>query len=305
MASRADGGEGNTSTPSSTTCSRASRWRTRPGRRRPYARALDAFAAYAGLQDPKIETVTDSVRGQGDRRLPAPAAERAIRPPVVITIGGLDGRKENAVISQRTRTSHTASATFPSTCRAPASPPSTRSVPGAEREFYPRRSTALATRHDIDGQARRRLRRHLGRPLVRAARLRGAVPASAAPSSRADRSTSYFQPEWQRKALGTPRVPVRAVRGALGGLRRRRRWTSSWRTGPNSTSLKDRGLARQAVGADAGHQRACDDTQVPVDDLCLLLNAVRLARRRPGSIRDAAATWAGMRRCRIRGYLRW
>src|SRR5712691_7192905 len=66
-----------------------------PGKAKAYAKALDAFAAYAKLQNPPIETVRIPFEGKeivGYLRLPA-----NVRPaPLVLTIGGLDGSKENA-----------------------------------------------------------------------------------------------------------------------------------------------------------------------------------------------------------------
>src|SRR5712692_3458045 len=66
-----------------------------PGKVKAYDKALEAFAAYAKLQDPPIEIVRMPFEGKeivGYLRLP-----RNVRPaPLVLTIGGLDSRKENA-----------------------------------------------------------------------------------------------------------------------------------------------------------------------------------------------------------------
>src|SRR5258708_16740550 len=66
-----------------------------PGKETAYKKALEAFSAYAKLQDPAIEIVRIPFEGKeivGYLRLP-----KAARPaPLVLTIGGLDGRKENA-----------------------------------------------------------------------------------------------------------------------------------------------------------------------------------------------------------------
>src|SRR6266853_1542001 len=65
-----------------------------PGKVKAYAKALEAFAAYAKLQNPPIEIVRIPFEGKeivGILRLPN------VRPaPLVLTIGGLDSRKENA-----------------------------------------------------------------------------------------------------------------------------------------------------------------------------------------------------------------
>ena len=66
-----------------------------PGKVQAYDKALEAFAAYAKIQDPAIEIVRIPFEGKeiiGYLRLP-----KGVRPaPLVLTIGGLDGRKENA-----------------------------------------------------------------------------------------------------------------------------------------------------------------------------------------------------------------
>src|SRR5437763_16371506 len=66
-----------------------------PGKQRAYEKALAAFAAYARLLDPPIEIVGIPFEGKeivGYLRVP-----KGVRPaPVLISIGGLDGRKEDA-----------------------------------------------------------------------------------------------------------------------------------------------------------------------------------------------------------------
>src|SRR5439155_31025 len=66
-----------------------------PGKVKAYDKALEAFTAYAKLQDPPIEIVRIPFEGKeivGYLRLP-----KGVRPaPLVLTIGGLDARKENA-----------------------------------------------------------------------------------------------------------------------------------------------------------------------------------------------------------------
>src|SRR5438445_10496443 len=66
-----------------------------PGKVKAYDKALEAFAAYAKIPYPPIEIVRMPFEGReivGYLRLPI-----NVRPaPPVLTIGGLDGRKENA-----------------------------------------------------------------------------------------------------------------------------------------------------------------------------------------------------------------
>src|SRR5258707_8772363 len=66
-----------------------------PGKVKAYDKALEAFAAYAKLQNPPIEIARIPFEGKeivGYLRLP-----KGARPaPLILTIGGLDGRKENA-----------------------------------------------------------------------------------------------------------------------------------------------------------------------------------------------------------------
>ena len=118
-----------------------------PGKVKAYGNALGAFAEYAKLQDPPIEIVRIPYNGKqvvGYLRVP-----KNVRPaPLVITIGGLDGRKENASIRNdlylRYGVAYLA-------LDMPGTGQSTMRVvePGAEREF----SAVLdfvALRRDLD-----------------------------------------------------------------------------------------------------------------------------------------------------------
>jgi len=170
-----------------------------PGKVKAYARALEAFAGYARLQDPPIETVRLPFEGRevvGYLHIP-----RGARPaPVVITIGGLDSRKENAAARNDdylARGVAWLAFDMPGTGQS-----SVRViVPGAEREFS-RVLDYIATRPELDacrvavyggswgGHWSARL------AYTERARLRGAVVQGGPVHA-------YFQPEWQRKALGT------------------------------------------------------------------------------------------------------
>ena len=120
-----------------------------PGKVKAYSQALAAFAEFAKLQDPPIETVHVPFNGKqitGYLRIP-----KNVRPaPLVITIGGLDGRKENAAIRNDL---YLAYGVAYLALDMPGTGQSTFNVaaPGAEREF----SAVLdyiARRPDIDSK---------------------------------------------------------------------------------------------------------------------------------------------------------
>src|SRR5258706_11576755 len=169
------------------------------GKVKAYQKALEAFTAYAKLQDPPIEIVRIPFEGKeiiGYLRLP-----KGVRPaPLVLTIGGLDGRKENASFRNDAYLDHGVayfSFDMPGTGQSTIR----QVVPGAEREFT-RVLDWIATRNDIDakrvvvyggswgGHWAARL------AFTERARLRGAVVQGGPVHD-------YFQPEWQRKAIGT------------------------------------------------------------------------------------------------------
>jgi pimeloyl-ACP methyl ester carboxylesterase len=170
-----------------------------PGKVKAYSQALSAFAAYAALQDPPIEVVRIPFEGgtiTGYLRVP-----KNVRPaPLVITIGGLDGRKENAAIRNELYVAYGVAylaldmpGTGQSSIRVAA--------PGAEREF----SAVLdwvGTRPELNA---RRVVVYGGSwgghwaarlAVTERGRLRGAVVQGGPVHE-------YFQPEWQKKAIGT------------------------------------------------------------------------------------------------------
>src|SRR5258706_14532668 len=119
------------------------------GKVKAYDKALEAFAAYAKIPYPPIEIVRIPFEGKeivGYLRLPI-----NVRPaPLVLTIGGLDGRKENASFRNDAYLDHGVAyfafdmpGTGQSTIR--------QVVPGAEREFT-RVLDYIATRNDIDAK---------------------------------------------------------------------------------------------------------------------------------------------------------
>ncbi|TMH20529.1 MAG: alpha/beta hydrolase, partial [Betaproteobacteria bacterium] len=120
-----------------------------PGKVKAYEKALQAFAAYAKIPYPPIEIVRIPFEGKeivGYLRLPI-----NVRPaPLVLTIGGLDGRKENASFRNDAYLDHGVayfSFDMPGTGQSTIR----QVVPGAEREFT-RVLDYIATRNDIDAQ---------------------------------------------------------------------------------------------------------------------------------------------------------
>ena len=235
-----------------------------PGKVKAYANALGAFAEYAKLQDPPIEIVRIPYNGKqviGYLRIP-----KNVRPaPLVITIGGLDGRKENAAIRNdlylRYGVAYLAldmPGTGQSTMRA--------AEPGAEREF----SAVLdfvAQRRDLDakrvvvyggswgGHWAARL------AYVEKARIRGAVVQGGPVHE-------YFQPEWQRKAINTREYlfELFEARAAIYGVSKLDEFLAY---GPKM-SLLTAGLIDQP-SAPMLLIGGANDTQVPPDDVLLLM----------------------------------
>src|SRR5882672_4326739 len=170
-----------------------------PGKVKAYDKALEAFTAYAKLQDPPIEIVRIPFEGKeivGYLRLP-----KGARPaPLILTIGGLDSRKENA--SFRNDAYLAQGIAYLSVDRPGTGQSTIRKVePVAEREFT-RVLDWIATRNDIDtkrvvvyggswgGHWAARL------AYTERERIRGAVVQGGPVHE-------YFQPEWQKKAIGT------------------------------------------------------------------------------------------------------
>src|SRR3989441_8639548 len=174
-----------------------------PGKVKAYDKALQAFAAYAKIPYPPIEIVRIPFEGKeivGYLRLPI-----NVRPaPLVLTIGGLDGRKENASFRNDAYLDHGVAyfafdmpGTGQSTIR--------QVVPGAERVFT-RVLDYIATRRDLDakrvvvyggswgGHWAARLA-YLARGRIRGAVLQGGPVHE------------YLPPQWPRKAIGTPEYP--------------------------------------------------------------------------------------------------
>ncbi len=236
-----------------------------PGTARAYEKALESFAGYARLLDPPIETVTFTYGAKdivGYLRKPKGIA----RPPVVMTIGGLDGRKENAAIRNAFYLQHGVAffaLDMPGTGQ-------TRITiePGAEKVFAAALD-ALEKRDDLDG---RRIvvyggswGGHWSARLAYAEkdRIRGAIVQGGPVHG-------YFQADWQRKALGTREYlfGLFEARAAVYGVKTLEEFLAY---GPRM-SLKDAGwLDRPSAPMLVINGR--NDTQVPIDDLHLLLSA--------------------------------
>ena len=234
-----------------------------PGKVKAYASALSAFAEYAKLQDPPIEIVRIPYNGKqviGYLRLP-----KNVRPaPLVITIAGIDGRKENAAIRNEL---YLAYGVAYLALDMPGTGQSTSAVatPGAEREF----SAVLdfvARRPDLDakrvvvyggswgGHWAARL------AFVEKARIRGAV-VQAGPIH------EYFQPEWQRRLAGARDLfELSEARAAIYGVSRVDDFLAY---GPKM-SLVAAGLIDKP-SAPMLLINGANDTQMPLEDVLLLM----------------------------------
>ena len=236
------------------------------GKVKAYEKALEAFASYAKIPYPPIEIVRIPFEGKdivGYLRLPI-----NVRPaPLVLTIGGLDGRKENASFRNDAYLDHGVayfSFDMPGTGQSTIR----QVVPGAEREFT-RVLDYIATRKDIDakrvvvyggswgGHWAARL------AYLERERIRGAVVQGGPVHE-------YFQPEWQKKAIGTREYlfELFEARAAIYGAKtlddflaygpKMSLKTADWLDRPSAPMLVINGMR---------------DTQVPIEDLFLLMRS--------------------------------
>src|SRR5215831_2742395 len=237
-----------------------------PGKEKAYRKSLEAFAAYAKIPYPPIEIVKIPFEGKeivGYLRLPI-----NVRPaPIVLSIGGLDGRKENASFRNDAYLkegvgyfSFDMPGTGQSTIRQVA--------PGAEREF----SAVLdyiATRKDIDakrvvvyggswgGHWAARL------AYTEAKRLRGAVVQGGPVHE-------YFQAGWQKEAIKTREYLFELfdARAHIYGVKSLDEFLAY---GPKM-SLKDAGWLDKP-SAPMLVINGMRDTQVPIEDVFLLMRS--------------------------------
>jgi esterase FrsA len=242
------------------------RWPTEntEGKRRAYAQALDAFAAYARLLDPPIETVRIPFEGGeivGYLRLPP-----GVRPvPIVVSIAGLDSRKEDigagsgqcldaglAVIALD----------MPGTGQAPI-----KVDVGSERMFSAVLDY-LATRSEIDS----------ARVVVQGRSWSGYFAAVLAYTEKARlRGTvmhggpihAYFQREWQEQGLDTPEYlfDLFEARAAVYPNVTTRAELFAF---PPRLSLVTRGLIDKP-SAPMLLINGARDTQVPIEDVFILM----------------------------------
>jgi esterase FrsA len=239
---------------------------TSPGKRAAFAKSTAAFRAYGALLDPPMEVVRIPFEGSdivGYLQLP-----KGVRPsPVVISIGGLDEYKEFAVEhfspAFLERGLGVLTLDMPGTGEAPA-----KMDLGAERMFS-KAIDYLATRADVAASriavqgvsAGGYWSALLG--YVERARLRGAVVWGAP-------IHGYFQADWQRKSFGT--------REYLFGLKEARMTVygftdeEKFLTGIGRFSLQTRGVLGQP-SAPMLVVNGEKDSQVPIDDLYILLHA--------------------------------
>ena len=228
-----------------------------------YEKMRAAFAGYARLADPPIERIIIPYQGKevvGYMQLP-----KGVRPaPLLIAIGGLDGRKENAAIRNEAYLHHAVgylALDMPGTGE-------TRILiePGAEKVF----SAVLdwvGTRSDIDA---RRVAVYGGSwgghwaarlAYTEPARIRGAVVQGGPVHT-------YFQPEWQTKALNTREYlfGLFEARSAVYGVKTLDAFLAY---GPRmsliTAGLIDKPSAPMLV------INGTKDSQVPIDDLYALM----------------------------------
>jgi esterase FrsA len=193
---------------------------------------------------------------------------KGVRPaPLVLTIGGLDGRKENASFRNDAYLAHSVayfSFDMPGTGQSTIR----QVVPGAEREFT-RVLDYIATRPELDakrvvvyggswgGHWAARL------AYLERERIRGAVVQGGPVHE-------YFEPEWQKKAIGTREYlfELFEARAAIYGAKTLEEFlaygpkmslkTAGWLDKPSAPMLVINGMR---------------DTQVPVEDLFLLMRS--------------------------------
>ena len=233
-----------------------------PGTAAAYQKALEAFAGYGRLADPPIEPIKFSYNGTdivGYLRKPKGVA----KPPVVLSISGLDGRKEDASI--RNAAYLEKGIAFIAMDMPGTGQTRIRIEPGADKVF----STvldAIAKRDDLDAR----------RVVVTGGSWGGHWSAHLAYSEKGRILGSvvqggpvhnYFQPEWQRKALNTREYlfGLFEARSAVYGVKS---YDDFLAYGPKM-SLKDRGFLDKP-SAPMLLVNGVRDTQVPIEDLYLL-----------------------------------
>jgi esterase FrsA len=234
-----------------------------PKKKQAYAKSLVAFQAYARFLEPKLETVRIPFEGKeivGYLRLPKKAGPA----PLLFAVTALDSRKEEAAVRNAIYLEQgigVFATDMPGTGQAPIKP-----TLDAERMFS-RVLDYLTTRPEVD---RTRIGFYGGSwsgywaakmAIVEKDRLR-AVIAQGVPAH------YYFQPEWQRKALGT-REYLMDLFGARSSVYQVATVEDFLAYGPQ-LSLMAQGLIDKP-SAPTLLINGEHDSQVPIDDLLLLL----------------------------------
>jgi len=230
-----------------------------------YELAKVSFKAYAKLVDPVIEPFTFEFKGQavtGYLRKP----KDVVKPPIVITVGGLDSRKENNAIREAEYLKH--GVAFLSMDMPGTGENKIKIEPGAEGVFSAA-IDALQKRPDIDasrivifgGSWGGHWSARVGYTEMK--RLKGVV-VQAGPVH------EYFQPQWQKKALGNTEYifGLFEARSAIYGVKTLDEFLAygpkmsikdaGWLTNPSTPMLLVNGS---------------QDSQVPIEDLYLLLRS--------------------------------
>ena len=230
-----------------------------------YERSKESFKAYAKLVDPVIEPFSFDFKGQsvtGYLRKP----KGVVKPPIVITVGGLDSRKENNAIREAEYLKH--GVAFLSMDMPGTGENKIKIEPGAEGVFSAA-IDALQKRSDIDatrvvvfgGSWGGHWSARVGYTEIK--RLKGVV-VQAGPVH------EYFQPQWQRKALGNTEYifGLFEARSAIYGVKTLDEFLAY---GPKM-SIKDAGWLSKP-SAPMLLVNGSQDTQVPIEDLYLLLRS--------------------------------
>ncbi len=242
-----------------------------PEKKRAHEKATEAFRAYAGLADPPIEVLRIPFEGKeiiGYLQKPPGVS----RPPVVLSVGGLDSYKEFVVEQYgpgylKGGLAYVA-LDMPGTGESPI-----KIDVGAER-IYSRVIDAIASRTDVDTA-------RIGFQGVSwgghwAARMAIAEPKRLkAVVNWAGPVHGYFHRDWQLKALGTREYlfDLFPARAAVYGASTLEEFLAY---GPRM-SLKDGG-ALEKPSAPQLLVNGERDTQVPIDDLYIVLKSGTTAK---------------------------
>ena len=228
-----------------------------------YSLARDAFKQYARLVDPPFEVMSFQFQGKtitGYLRKPKGVA----KPPIVITVGGLDSRKESNALREGVYLKH--GVAYLSMDMPGTGENKIKIEPGAEKVF----SVAideLQKRTDVDanrivvfgGSWGGHWSARVG--FTEKNRLKGVV-VQAGPVH------EYFQPEWQKKALGNTEYlfGLFQARAAIYGVKTLDDFLAY---GPKMSIKDEHWLDKPS--APMLLVNGAKDSQVPIEDLFLLL----------------------------------